>query len=87
MSQSVVSMSQPGKLGGTLPCEVGLRLKSLRRKTGTSRMSREAHVRICRGLVVKFHRSTWQEKKAWQETMSGEVQGDERKRTIAEVSK
>jgi len=25
--------------------------------------------------------------KAWQKTMSGEVQGDERKRTIDEVSK
>ena len=29
-----------------------------KRKAGTSRMSREAHVRICGGLEVRFLRST-----------------------------
>jgi hypothetical protein len=40
--------------GGT-PCLDGRRQPSL---GGTSRMSREAHVRICGGLEVKFLRPT-----------------------------
>ena len=39
-----------GKRGGTFSGEVGRKLRSLRRKTGTSRMNRKVHVRICRGL-------------------------------------
>ena len=62
MSQSLASMSQPGNREELFSREVGLRLKSLRRRTGMSRMSREAHVRIGRGLVVKFHRSTWRKR-------------------------
>ncbi|MGO9137575.1 MAG: hypothetical protein ACLP9S_02020 [Syntrophales bacterium] len=65
--------------------EVGRKLRSLRRKTGTSRMNREVHVRICRGLVVKLHWSTWRKRQGM--TLSGEDQGGERKRTTSEVSK
>ena len=37
---------------------VGLPLRGGARMAGMSRMSREAHVRICGGLEVKFLRST-----------------------------
>jgi len=84
MSQSVVSMSQPGT-GRNFFSRCRPETEKPQRKTGTSRMSREVHVRICRGLVVKFHRSTW--RKGTAKTVSGEDQGDERKRTTDEVSK
>jgi hypothetical protein len=37
---------------------VGLWPRGCKRKARTSRMSREAHVRICGGLEVRFLRST-----------------------------
>jgi len=85
MSQLTGTMGQPA-MGGAHSLWVGLRPRGLKRMAGTSRMNREIHVRNCGGLEVKFLRSTRQEN-AWQKTMSGEVQGDERKRTIDEVSK
>jgi len=48
-------------------------------------MSREAHVRICGGLVVRYHRSTRRKRQG--KILSGKVQGGERKRTTSEVSK
>jgi hypothetical protein len=58
MSQLTGSWGQPNELGGALSVCVGLKSGGFRSKAGTSRMSREAHVRICGGLVVRFLRST-----------------------------
>ena len=47
-------------LGGALFLCVDLKSRGFKRMAGTSRMSREAHVRICGGLEVRFLRSTRQ---------------------------
>ena len=51
--------ANPAKAGEELDtlC-VGLRPRGFMRMAGTSRMNREAHVRFCGGLEVKFLRST-----------------------------
>ena len=56
MSQPIESVGQP-EMGGTLSLYVGLGLRGLKRKAGTSRMSREAHVRICGGCAVRRTKS------------------------------
>jgi len=45
-------------MGGTHFLCVGVMPRGFTRKARTSRMSREAHVRICVGLEVRFLRST-----------------------------
>ena len=46
------------RLGGAPALYVALKRKRLKGMAGTSRMSREAHVRICGRLEVKFLWST-----------------------------
>ena len=58
MSRSISSMGQPRNREELIFRCVVMRLRGRMGKTDTSRMSREAHVRICEGLVVKFHRPT-----------------------------
>ena len=58
MSQLTGSWGRPDQLGRVVSVGVGLESKGFRSEAGTSRMSREVHVRICGGLVVRFLRST-----------------------------
>jgi hypothetical protein len=58
MSQLTGSWGQPDELGGALPVCVGLKSGGFRSKAGTSRMSREVHVRICEGVGVRFPHAT-----------------------------
>jgi hypothetical protein len=58
MSQLAQRAGSTASAGGALFTGVGLPLRGGARMAGMSRMSREAHVRICGGLEVKFLRST-----------------------------
>jgi hypothetical protein len=58
MSQLKGRSSQPGSWEELVSLCVGLKPEGFKRMAGTSRMSREVHVRICGGLVVRFLRST-----------------------------
>ena len=58
MSQLKERSSQPGSWEELVSFCVGLKPGGFKRMAGTSRMSREVHVRICGGLVVRFLRST-----------------------------
>ena len=58
MSQLKGRSSQPGSWEELISSCVGLKPEGLKRMAGTSRMSREVHVRICGGLVVRVLRST-----------------------------
>ncbi len=49
---------QPGYREEQVLSTVALRRRRPKGMAGTSRMSREAHVRICGGLEVQFLRST-----------------------------
>jgi hypothetical protein len=58
MSQFIGSTGQPGDWEEPNRSMSACGLRGFKRKAGTSRMSREAHVRICGGLEVRFLRST-----------------------------
>jgi len=75
MSRLTGSLGQPERVGGALSFCVGLKSKGFKRKAGTSRMSREAHVRICGGLVVRFLRSTRRRPDVKGETQVEDPQG------------
>ena len=72
MSQLTGSWGQPDELGGALSVCVGLKSEGFKSKAGTSRMSREVHVRICGGLVVRFLRSTRR-----RSDVKGEIQAED----------
>ncbi len=58
MSQLAQRAGSTASAGGAVFTDVGLPPRGGARMAGRSRMSREAHVRICAGLEVKFLRST-----------------------------
>ena len=75
MSQLKEDMRPTRQWEEPLSLYVGLRPRGFKRRAGTSRMSREAHVRICGGLEVRFLRSTRRRPDAKGETQVEDPRG------------